>query len=312
MAVRVAIQGAIGANSEYGARAFFPDATIVNCKEFEDVFATLARGDADCLVIPIENTTAGTVYAYYDLLLGYAAREGFRVCGERKLRIWHHLMALPGVKVEGLTKVLSHSHALAQCKKFFAGHPWIERQPYYDTAGAAVDIQKNDWRTYGAIATKQIAHDLGMTVLQEKIQDRRDNITRFLWVQKGTAVEATADVRVSIAFCLHNLPGTLLSVIETLSVKAKVNIIRIESQNLIGTVTDWIDFRGEQGQVDGGAWDLIYYMDFVCAPSQTATILEDLSRLVMEVKGRKALQVLGTYPFEKDLTIDTTNELCRP
>ena len=125
-------------------------------------------------------------------------------------------------------------------------------------------------------------------------------------------MEATADVRVSIAFCLHNLPGTLLSVIETLSVKAKVNIIRIESQNLIGTVTDWIDFRGEQGQVDGGAWDLIYYMDFVCAPSQTATILEDLSRLVMEVKGRKALQVLGTYPFEKDLTIDTTNELCRP
>lgn len=95
----VAIQGVKGAYSECAALDFFGGAEILECKDYADLFSALASGRANRLVIPIENSSAGSVYPYYDLLLEYATEHGFRICGELKLRIRHNLVALDFVEL---------------------------------------------------------------------------------------------------------------------------------------------------------------------------------------------------------------------
>ena len=112
--MRIAYQGEAGAYSEAAAGKFSPEATLVPCPAFEDVFNAVESGRATCGVLPIENSIGGTIHRNYDLLV----QHELRIVGEVELPVIHSLVAMPGTPIESLTQIYSHPQALAQCDRF--------------------------------------------------------------------------------------------------------------------------------------------------------------------------------------------------
>src|SRR5260370_1063268 len=134
--MKVAIQGELGAFSHEAAERMLPRCSVVPCARSAEVFDRLERGSVGAAVVPIENTLAGTVAEHADLML---TREVF-IQAEYLLRIVHNVIALPGVRLGSLRRVLSHPVALDQCRDFFQRHPKIEVVPFYDTAGSVKHV----------------------------------------------------------------------------------------------------------------------------------------------------------------------------
>jgi prephenate dehydratase len=180
--VRVAFQGELGA---YGDQAILErwkgNATAIPVVSFEDVVTEVAAGLADYGVVPVWNTVVG------DVASGCAAVEQGRrapshlvVTGDVHVVVRHHLLVLPGTRLEDVTSAASHPVALAQCGRFLAEHPRIMSNPVYDTAGAARDLALNGPRTSSAVAGNLAAERYRLDVLMEDIQDVPDNVTHFL------------------------------------------------------------------------------------------------------------------------------------
>ncbi|MEO8100662.1 MAG: prephenate dehydratase domain-containing protein [Acidobacteriota bacterium] len=298
MPMRVAIQGEKGAYSECAALDFFLKGSIVPCRDYVDLFTAVDKGQADCMVIPIENSTAGSIYQYYDLLLEYTSERGFRVCGERKLRIRHNLIGLADAKLSQIREVRSHYQALDQCRYSLRARN-LRPVPVYDTAGAAQDIRDQKLTSVAAIASVQAAHDLGMKVLAPNMQDQKDNFTRFLWVQKGACPKpkGPAALKTTVAFCIANVEGSLFRTLAALGSRKDVNMIRIESRNLIGTASRMRKHaRKHKKDDDTGVWDLVFYVDFTAPEGKAALVIDHLRELVLTDSHGPALQVFGTYP----------------
>ena len=147
--VSVAIQGERGSFSELAARSLFGSrARIVPCPDFDTLFRSAERGRTRYALAPVENTIAGSIHRVHDLLLD----SRLRVSGETIVRIEHHLIALPGVKLREINRVYSHPVALAQCEGFLRRHPRLERVATYDTAGSVRLLRDEKARQTAAIA----------------------------------------------------------------------------------------------------------------------------------------------------------------
>src|SRR5262245_40999986 len=131
--MKIAYQGEPGAFSEAAARQVSPDATLVPCRSFEDVFASVVGGPAGYGILPIENSIGGSIHRNFDLLLEHE----LPIVGEVELPVVHHLLALPGVALEGVKRIYSHPQALAQCDRFLRTLSGVEMIATYDTAGSA-------------------------------------------------------------------------------------------------------------------------------------------------------------------------------
>jgi len=299
--LRVAIQGSRGSYSECAALDFFPTAEVTECEDYAEVFAAVDKGSADCMVIPIENTTVGSIYNYYDLLLLYASEHGYRVRGERSLLIRHCLVGEKGATIADVRLVRSHYAALGQCRKQIKtlGLRAVED---YDTAGSGREGSLEVAR----IASIQYAKDKGVEPLITNIQDLGEhNYTRFLWIQKGEVGEPTTDAtKTSVAFCIKNEPGSLFRTIAVFGSRDAVNVVRFESRNLKGSASHWTKFAQAGAK---GDWDLINYVDFEAPESKTQSILDELRAVVIKHSdGELALQLFGTYP--KGVLRDITGE----
>src|SRR3954452_3048290 len=134
--MKIAIQGELGSFSHHAALRSMPEATVIPCVLSADAFDRLRKGKVDAIMIPIENTLAGSVVEHYDLL-----RE-HQVFIEREIvvRIEHHVIGIGDSNIEEVQRVYSHPVALAQCRSFFEQHPGIEPIAFYDTAGAVKQI----------------------------------------------------------------------------------------------------------------------------------------------------------------------------
>src|SRR5260221_1024598 len=175
--MRVAFQGEPGAFSEAAAVQLLGDGIrTVPRTTFDAAFGAIAEGAADALLVPVENTLAGSVVRVYDLLL----ESKLEMCGETILPIEHQLMGMPGAKREELKAVASHPMALAQCERFFAGNPKLKRVPAEDTAGSVREMMERGDKEFAAIAGRRAAGQYGAVVLQENIQDNAENFTRFV------------------------------------------------------------------------------------------------------------------------------------
>jgi prephenate dehydratase len=172
---RIAIQGAFGSFSEEAARLHFRDADIVPFRTFDDAAEAVARGMVDYAVLPVENRIAGTVPG----MAAIVARPDFQTVAEVVIPVHHFLMAPHGSSVERLHSVLSHPVALAQCGRFFARHPNLERTEWFDTAGAAQHVASLNNPQVAAVAARGAATLYGLAILAENIEDRPDNATRF-------------------------------------------------------------------------------------------------------------------------------------
>jgi prephenate dehydratase len=296
--MRVAIQGALGSYSECAARSLVDDPFIVACKDYPELFDAIANGRADCMVIPMENSTAGSVYPYYDLLLEHAAKHRFRITKELKLIIRHNLIGHPDATFVDIGEVRSHPQALEQCIGFIRKNGF-EANPSYDTAGAVDEVIQKRLKHVAAIASVQAAKDRGWTILRRNIQDQgEDNTTRFVVIQPDSEVriDSAKRVKVSLAFCIANVPGSLYRTLAPFGAHSDVSIIRIESRPLVGTATSWRKLvQQHKGKEDKGIWDLVYYLDFSCPGAKVDAVLKKLEDLVLRNKKERAIQVFGRY-----------------
>ncbi len=175
----VAYQGAPGAFSEDAAWALAGTrARLLPCRTLPDVASALRRGRAASAVIPMWNSIAGDVPGATD----FVTAPEFTSIGTLTLPIIQCLVARPGADLTLIVEVRSHPVALAQCERFFAGHPWLRPRPDFDTAGSVAAVARVRRRSQAAIASARAARLWRLSVLSEGIQDTADNRTRFVHV----------------------------------------------------------------------------------------------------------------------------------
>lgn len=273
--LRVAYQGVEGSYSHLAAQRAYAGrpggVVLAGFDSFRAAAAAVADGSADLALLPIENTTAGSINETYDLL----AEGGLVVTGELVSRIEHCLLALPGVEVEELRTVISHPQGLLQCEAFFRGAPWIAPRAEFDTAGAARKVREANDRTLGAIASASAASVYGLAILRRGIQSQAGNYTRFFEVGSEAATcPAGARCKTSLLLALAHRPGALGAVLAELG-RRGINLTKLESRPLPGT-----------------PWQYRFYLDLE-GHAASAPVAEALAALAGHTT---ELRVLGTYP----------------
>ena len=230
MKPRVAFQGELGAFSEEALRRMFGEAAEpLPRREFADVGRAVATGGAEYGLLPIENTLAGSIGASYALL----GAGDLEVVGEVVLPIHHCVLGRPGATLEGLTRVISHPVALAQCTRFLRGHSGVVAAAVYDTAGAAREVADADDLSVAAIASRGAADRYGLQVLASNVEDRPDNQTRFLLLQRAGAgpgpLPDRGAIRTLVLVDTPNTPGSLVGVLRPLADHG-INIGKLEAR----------------------------------------------------------------------------------
>jgi monofunctional chorismate mutase len=178
LTMRVTFQGDRGAYAESAISEIWRHPVErIPLPTFTAAVRAVAEGEADACVIPVENSIVGRVEAGWQAL---ATHHGMRTVGEALVPVRHCLMAPNGATLQGLRAASSHPVALAQCSRFFETHTWIKATKAFDTAGAARQISEAGDITHAAIASSAAAERYGLVVLEEGIQDRPDNHTRFV------------------------------------------------------------------------------------------------------------------------------------
>lgn len=232
--LRVAFQGEPGAFSEAAAvQLLGEEITTVPRPTFDATFRAIAEGAVDALLVPVENSLAGSVVRVYDLLL----QSDLTITAETISPIELHLIACPGSSLAGLRSVSSHPMALAQCERFFHTHPQLKRLPAEDTAGSVREVLARGDKSCAAIAGRRAAeHYLGV-ILSERIQDNAENFTRFVLLRtpaEAARAATTSDARkMSIAMRIAHRPGALLASLEPFA-RHGINLLKIESRPIHG------------------------------------------------------------------------------
>jgi prephenate dehydratase len=240
--VRVAFQGERGAYGEMAALQYFQRARLEPRKSFQDVFDAAENGGADYAVAPVENSIEGSVNEIYDLLL----QTRMMVIGEIYQRVRHCLIVNRGAKK--IKYVHSHPQALAQCRKYLQ-RKRLEPVPAYDTAGAVKTIKENKMMDSAAIASRRAAELYDMEILDEGIEDRKNNYTRFLVLSpKKGRDEAKADhhYKTSMIFSVKHVPGALFGIIGEFAIR-RINLTKLESRPTKETPWEYnfyVDFEG--------------------------------------------------------------------
>jgi prephenate dehydratase len=270
--MRVAFQGEPGAFSEAAAIQLLGDGVrTVPRTTFEAAFRAIQEGAADALLVPVENTLAGSVVRVYDLLL----ESKLEMCGETILPIEHQLMGIPGAKRKELKAVASHPMALAQCERFFAGNPQVKRVPAEDTAGSVREMMERGDKQFASIAGRRAAGHYGAVILQENIQDNAENFTRFVLLlppEEAKLFRGTDARKISLAMRLAHKPGALLASLEPFA-KHGVNLLKIESR-----------------PIHGRPWEYQFYLDVEAEePQHLESALKEAAEVTSE------LRVLGRY-----------------
>ncbi len=251
----VAFQGEPGAFSEAAAVQLLGEGIrTVPRGTFDATFRAIAEGAADALLVPVENTLAGSVVRVYDLLL----ESPLEICGETILSIEHHLMACPGATFAGIRAVASHPMALAQCERFFEAHPKLKRVPAEDTAGSVREMMEKGDKSSAAIAGRRAAGHYGAIILRENIEDDAENFTRFvllLPIEEAWRFRAKDAKKMSLAMRLAHKPGALLASLEPFS-RHNANLLKIESRPIHGKPFEYqfyVDVEADQQEQLGKA-----------------------------------------------------------
>jgi chorismate mutase/prephenate dehydratase len=273
--LRVAYQGVEGSYSHLAAQARYGGRAGGVLLTGHDTFAATAHavrsGTADVALLPIENTTAGSVHEVLDLL----AEGGLAINAEVVSRIEHCLLALPGARLDELRVVRSHPQALAQCATFLRALPGVRAEEDYDTAGAARKVREGGDRAVGAIAPEAAARTYGLDVLARGIQSQEGNFTRFVEVARDTApCPPDAACKTSLLVTLDHRPGALSEALGALAARG-VNLTKLESR-----------------PVPGEPFHYRFHLDLE-GHAASASVAAALADLESRVRG---LRILGTYP----------------
>ncbi len=237
---RIICFGVPGTYAHKACRSLFPNATPSFRPTFHDVFTALEHEEADFAVVPIENSSAGSVTDVYDLMLQYR----FSIAAAVSLPIDHCLTAKNGVTLSDIRQVYSHEQALYQCSNFLRAHEW-RQEVYHSTAAAAEMVSQSDRQDIAAICSEEAAEKYGLNILQKGFQNNPHNMTRFLVITKSLYITDTAD-KISLCFSLPHVTGSLYHTLGRMAADG-LNLTKIESRPKPNTNFEYLfylDFTG--------------------------------------------------------------------
>ena len=220
----VACQGVEGANSQLAAERIFRLPEIFWFSSFDAVFSAIEKGLCRYGVIPVENSTAGSVNAVYDLMM----KHNFRIVRSVRLKIDHDLLAKPGTGIGDIREIFSHAQAIAQCSEFLQSHPEIRVTPCENTAAAAKMVAESGRRDIAALSSRSCADIYALEAVEESVQNTGNNYTRFICISKEGEIYPGAD-HTSLLLTLAHRPGSLCSVL-TRFYALGININKLESR----------------------------------------------------------------------------------
>lgn len=270
---RVLYQGEPGAYSDEAAGRFFGQAAArSHVATWEEVFLSLKEGRADYGVLPIENSSTGSISQVYDLLAQYGAY----IVGEQTVKVDHCLAAPAGTTLDNITTVYSHEQGLLQCTDFLKGRDWA-RVPRLNTAESAQFVAKSGEPGRAAICSPHAARLYGLEILAEHINANDHNYTRFVIVSPVPEHRPGSD-KVSALFTLPHRTGSLHQLMTIFAVNG-LNLMKLESRPIVGR-----------------SWEYLFFADFTAdltAPGMDGVLLE----LTQTAEG---FRVLGNYPACKE------------
>lgn len=234
--VTVACQGVEGSNSQAACEKLFSRGNIVHVRTFEAVFDAVDSGLCKFGVLPIENSSGGSVRSIYKLLQS----RNFSVVRSTKLCIRHELLAKPGTALSDITEIYSHEQALSQCGQFLASLKDVKVIPCGNTAIAAKMVSESDDPHIAAISSHVCAQLYGLSVLNDSVQDSENNYTRFVCIAKEPAIYDGAN-KISVILTSGNKPGDLYDIISKPAVLG-INMSKLESCPVTGRDFEFIFF----------------------------------------------------------------------
>jgi len=266
--MKISIQGEIGSFSHMAAKKLYGDHIEFLCQaSFKEVFADLKEDRADAIVVPIENSTYGSIYQNYDHL----TNNKFRINSELYLKINFQLIVNPGTKLENINELYTHPVAMGQIQGFLIKNPQIKPIEFHDTAGSVEMIKNKGLINASAASSRNSAKTYGMEIVKENIQDNLKNYTRFFGLSKNST---TTDVKVNkttIEFELGEEAGSLYKVLEFFY-KRNIALVKIESRPIINT-----------------DWEYTFYLDFLAGEDEINSHISELKYAV------RHFRVLGSY-----------------
>lgn len=266
---RVLYQGEPGAYADEAAALFFgEELPRQKVRTWEEIFVALKEGRADYGVVPIENSSTGSINQVYDLL----ARYGAHIVGEQLVKVDHCLMAPKGASLDTIAEVYSHEQGLSQCEEYLKAHPDWEHHAMLNTAAAAKFVAESGDPTKAAIGSKRAAALYGLEVLAQSINFNDSNYTRFVVVSPYMELRPGAD-KISALFTLPHKSGTLHRIMAVFAV-AGLNMMKLESRPVVGH-----------------NWEYLFFVDF------SGNLLEEgMNGIIRELtQTASGFRVLGNY-----------------
>ena len=220
----VACQGVEGAYSQIACEKIFKNPFILYFKNFEAVFSAIEQGLCQYGILPIENSTAGSVNKVYDLMF----RHNFSIVRTFRMKVDHNLLANKGASLSDIKEIYSHEQAINQCAGFLQTLTGITVTPVSNTAVAAEMVAKSGRTDVAAISSRACAELYGLTCLKASIQDAGNNHTRFICITKNLEIYPGSD-KTSVMMVLPHRPGSLYKVLARLYVLG-INVTKLESR----------------------------------------------------------------------------------
>ncbi len=220
----VACQGVEGAYSQIACEKMFKNPFILYFKNFEGVFTAIEKGLCQYGILPLENSTAGSVKKVYDLMI----RHNFSIVRAFRLKVDHNLLVKPGTKLSDIKEIYSHEQAIGQCSDFLHSLEGVTITPVSNTAVASEMVANSQRTDVAALSSRACAELYGLECLAQSIQDTGNNFTRFICISKNLEIYPGSD-RTSIMMVLPHRPGSLYKFLARLFVLG-INVTKLESR----------------------------------------------------------------------------------
>ena len=220
----VACQGVEGAYSQLACEKIFPNPMILYFKTFDGVFQAIDQGLCQYGILPIENSTAGSVTKVYDLMI----QHNFYIVRTFRLKIDHNLLANPGAKLEDIKEIYSHEQAINQCSTFLHSLKGVNVVPVANTAVASEMVASSGRKDVAALSSRSCAELYNLSCLASSVQDKGNNRTRFICISRNMEIYPGSD-KTSIMMVLNHRPGALYKVLARIYTLG-INVTKLESR----------------------------------------------------------------------------------
>ena len=266
--VSLACQGTEGAYSQLAGDKLFHNPNIMFFSSFDAVFSAIEKGLCRYGIIPLENSTAGSVNSVYDLMM----EHHFYIVRSVRLKVDHNLLVREGTRLSDIKEIYSHEQAINQCAKFLNGLENVKIIPCENTAVAARMVAESGRSDIASVASRSCMRYYGLECLKESIQDQGNNYTRFICISKELEIYPGAN-RTSLMAVLPHEPGSLYKLLSRLFA-LDINLIKLESR-----------------PIPDRDFEFMFYLDL-----DTSVYSEQFAQLMDELNDVcESFQYLGSY-----------------